>query len=175
MRPRVFPEQIQQLPPPINQVISFENYKIDYSQFLGEGDFGKFYALIPRPENEKNLFSSWMPYIYDKIYPAKSNGKNEYCIKISHFSIDSMASGGLWEKHLQNESAILRNQYGVYFILQKSLRKKKTKPKNRKATQKKLFSTILKFIASITCIQFFSKSCVTIKTIIPRAGIFCGF
>jgi len=118
MRPRIFPEQIQQLPPPINHVISFKNYKIDYSQFLGDGDFGKVYALIPRPENEKNVFSNWMPYIYDRIYPAKSNGENEYCIKISYFFIDSVmkdrpAIAGFWEKRIQNESAILRNQYGV--------------------------------------------------------------
>lgn len=128
MKPKIFPEQT--LPPIINQAISFEDYKIDYSQFLGSGCFGRVYALIPRPKNEKNIFSRWMPYIYDRIYPAKSNGENAYCVKISYFFIESaireINAGNdsflappvyaFWEKDIQNASTVLRNQYGVSSI-----------------------------------------------------------
>jgi hypothetical protein len=123
VKPQIFPEQIQRLHPFIPQVLSIEDFKIDYSQFLGSGCFGKVYALIPRPDDEINSFSRWIPYIYDRIYPAKSNGENEHCIKISYSFIECIireiytgngsALNVFWEKSIQNESATLRYQYGV--------------------------------------------------------------
>ena len=121
MKPRIFPEQTQRLHQLVPQEVSFEDYKIDYSQLLGTGCYGRVYALTVRPANEKNVFSRWLPYIYDRIYPAKSNGERKYCVKISYFFIESVinnsslspAANALWEKDIQNKSTSLRYQYGI--------------------------------------------------------------
>lgn len=117
MKPKIFPEQTQRLPQVVPQEFSFKDYKIDYSQFLGAGRYGRIYALIARPDNEKNIFSKCMPYVYDWIYPAKSNGESKYCVKcakVSYSFIESVIDDSSFrEKDIQNKSTILRNQYGI--------------------------------------------------------------
>ncbi len=123
MKPIIFPEQTQRLPQIVPQEVSFNDYKIDYSQFLGAGRYGRVYAIVARPDNEKNIISKWIPYVYDWIYPAKSNVESKYCVKISYFFIASVfnnsslspAVNAFWEKD-SNKSIILRNQYGISLI-----------------------------------------------------------
>jgi hypothetical protein len=64
---------------------SLKEYKINYNNRLGEGNFGVVYALLPRPDAEIGFLSAHFPYIYDYIFRASTNHPEidqPYCIKI---------------------------------------------------------------------------------------------
>ncbi|WED43365.1 hypothetical protein [Legionella cardiaca] len=69
--------------------MSFADYKIDYSRPLGEGVFGTVYPVVPRPENEKGIFSYLFPYVYDWLFRSGSFGTEpgQYCVKIAKTSL----------------------------------------------------------------------------------------
>ena len=66
--------------------LSFVNYKIDYNRCLGHGVYGNVYRLAVRPDNEKNFWSDWFPFVYDYIYRIGEKPDDEqskkYCVKI---------------------------------------------------------------------------------------------
>jgi len=71
-------------------IMSFEDYKIDYQNCLGQGACGAVYGVVPRPACEKNFFSKWFPYTFDYFFPVKDVDRSTpYCVKIFHFGISS--------------------------------------------------------------------------------------
>ncbi len=135
MLPIIFEEQLKVSSTPESKhiTLSLENYKIDYNDFLGEGDFGKVYGVVKRPENEKTFFARWFPYQYDSLFRVSSTDKQstKWCIKISKSFLTIAASeiakgndlflapsiGSFFEKKEQFSSNQIRQKHRITNIV----------------------------------------------------------